>query len=100
MDYKNAVSKKYGPAGDDLTTEMVGLSLYKDSDEFYECLKYSGCGYYTAIWKVNTGGAINVTIKGSARGTGWVELQYEGPEWSSSLDRIRAAEAESDLDAL
>ena len=100
MDYKNAISKKYGPAGDDLTIEMVGLSLYKDSDEFYECLKYSGCGYYTALWNVNTGGTINVQIKGSSRGTGWVQLQYEGPEWSSSLDRIRTAEAESDLDAL
>ena len=100
MAYKNAISKKYGPASDDLTLETVGMTLYKDSDEFYECLKYSGCGYYTTLWQVDTGGTITAEIKGTSRGTGWVQLQYEGPEWSSSVDRIRAAEAESDLDAL
>ena len=100
MDYKNAITKKYGPASDDLTIEMVGLSLYKDSDEFYECLRYSGCGYYTSLWKLDPAGTVNVTIKGASRGKGWVELQYEGPEWASSLDRVKNAQAASDLDAL
>ena len=97
---KAAITKKYGPHSDEYSIETIGLKLYDESDEFYQCLNYSGCGYYSLLWDLEENGTIGLKINGASRGKGWISLAYEGPRWSDSLDRINNATEEEDLDAL
>ena len=98
---KSAITKKYGPPSDKYVLETTGLTLWDDADEFYQCLAYSGCGYYSSLWDLEgNGGTISVEIKGASRGQGWITLVYEGPRWSDSIDRVNNAREQADLDAL
>lgn len=44
---KALLTRKYGAP--ESASERSGLKLYKDADEFYQCLKYDGCGFYFAL---------------------------------------------------
>ena len=46
---KMSLRKKYGSPTQELETS--GLKLWDDPDEFYQCLDYSGCGYWTSVFK-------------------------------------------------
>lgn len=94
---KDSLTKKYG---DSESYEYVGRKLYKEYDEFYQCLKYPGCGTWTAFWQPTEGGVVVAELKGLARGTGYLNLAYESKKWSNVIDARKAKENSSDDDAL
>jgi hypothetical protein len=81
---KRSLQKKYGDA--ETSVERIALKLYKESDEFYQCLSYDGCGYYLSYWEGSFGG-VELSINGLRRGEGWMKLMYDGPSWGMALER-------------
>jgi hypothetical protein len=81
---KDILSKKYGKA--DSQYEFIGRELYKDRDEFYQCLAYQGCGAYSAFYKPTGGGDIALEIKGQRRGIGYISINYESTLFDKVLD--------------
>jgi hypothetical protein len=82
-----------------LSYEWVGRELYKDSNEFYECLNYDmSCGNWSTY--IIGKGNVVVELKGISRGKGWLLMTHESPEWEDILDNANSKEDESDLDAL
>ncbi|MCX8650784.1 hypothetical protein J3U21_10965 [Gilliamella sp. B2776] len=69
--YKKVLTKKYGKPE---SIEKIGLKLYKEIDEFYQCLKYTGCGSYSSYFAQFQ---IGLEIEGSSRGQGELQIIYE-----------------------
>jgi hypothetical protein len=95
---KTSLTKKYGAPTN--TYEWEATELYKDSDEFYECLNYQSCGNHTVYWIEGMDGTITLKIKGVSRGKGYIQLIYESPRWSDLLDQLRDQETAGDDDSL
>ena len=96
---KSKLTKKYGDPENSL--EYTGGELYNESDEFYQCLAYSGCGLYTSLYKSKkTGETVVLDLKGLNRGKGYLTITYEGPSWSDAVDAYKSKESKSDEDAL
>ena len=72
---KAGLTKKYGERSDG--GEHIGLKLYDEYDEFYQCLAYTGCGLWVSLWEDDSGGTVVVQLKGYSRGKGWVQIVYE-----------------------
>ena len=94
---KALLTKKYGAP--DTSLERIGIKLYDEADEFYQCLEYSGCGYYTSIFSY-AGGTIGVQLKGKRRGEGYITIGYESPQFESASAAIERGEESEDEDAL
>ena len=95
---KSALSSKYPKAE---KKDLIGmhLTLYKDPDEFYECLRYHGCGVY--VWSLKPGkGTITLVMEGLSRGKGYLYLSYESPKWRDVVNRVKSSEKADDKDAL
>ena len=101
---KDSLIRKYPEADgyEHSSFEYTGNKLYKESDEFYQCLKYDGCG----SWQTFISGANNidlgyfiVAIKGSSRGTGYINLTYESPNWGKYLDEMNDKKSAKDDEA-
>lgn len=89
--FNNLVSvftERYGKPSS--SVQHTGLKLYQEADEFYQCLKYKGCGMYSAIFETPTKGFV-VQLHGTGRGSGYIELTFEATEWSAVVDEIQAA---------
>ena len=96
---KESLTKKYGQPSIEL--ERVGMKLWKDSDEFYQCLAYAGCGLWVALFEDKESGQnIGLALKGLGRGKGYIDLTYEGPKWSDVVDAIKQHQLKSDEGAL
>ena len=95
---KTTLSKKYGKPSD--VFEWTGRELYKDADEFYECLKYQGCGTQASYWLDDVEGTISLDIKGVSRGTGYITITYESKRWSDILDRFNNENNSADEESL
>lgn len=67
-------------------TKITGLKIYNQNDEFYQCLKYAGCGMWNLIHKPASGGYIAVELKGVERGVGYVSVSYESPQFRAASD--------------
>ena len=80
---KKALSKKYGSPKN---SEYVGLRLYKDSDEFYHCLAYDGCGDWFSLWKFSDESGIVLNLSGLKRGTGYMSISYETSNFGAAID--------------
>lgn len=84
--------------------EWVGDKLYKESDEFYECLGYEGCGNYVSFITSSSDnierGVVSIEIAGYRRGVGSIDLIYESEFWSEALDSAREKQNQADNDAL
>lgn len=96
---KELLTKKYGQPSSNY--EMVGGKMYDESDEsdeFYQCLDYSGCGAYVSIFNY-AGGIISVQLKGRSRGEGFLAIGYESPQFSTAKDEIERGDIKSDADA-
>ena len=93
-----SLTKKYGKPSD--VFEWTGQELYKDADEFYECLNYQGCGTQTSYWLEGVEGTISLELKGVNRGTGYLKLTYESGRWSDLLDRFNNENNSADEDSL
>ena len=96
--YKSVLVKKYSKPTFEL--ETVGVKLYDEYDEFYQCLAYDGCGSYLSIFEPEEGGAVSIELKGLARGKGYIKLGYEGSKWSQHLNEVRNRKQSVDSDAL
>ena len=94
---KKSLIKKYDKAKE---YEYIGLTVYKEYDEFYQCLKYDGCGSWYAFWEGESGGTIGLQLKGLSRGKGYLSLTYESKEWGTIIDSLQQREDKSDNDAL
>lgn len=94
---KALLTKKYGAPLQSI--ERVGLKLYDDPDDFYQCLDYSGCGMYVSLFNIE-GGSIGVTLKGERRGQGSLNIAYESPEFSKAKADIDRDDETADADAL
>lgn len=94
---KTSLDKKYGSSR---SYEYTGNKLYEENDEFYQCLKYDGCGSWVTFWSLDNGGNALIELKGVARGHGFLRLAYESNVWSQIVDNLRANEQASDEDAL
>jgi len=85
-DYKKLsaiLSKKYGNPSDKF--EYSGKELYKESDEFYQCLAYQGCGAYSSYYKPSGGAMISLELKGKSRGQGYLTINYESTLFNKVL---------------
>lgn len=94
---KKILTDKYGAPSTQY--ERIGLKLYDDSDEFYQCLEYSGCGMYTSLFNFDRG-SIGISLKGKRRGEGYLNIAYESPSFSVAKDEIARGDISSDEDAL
>ncbi|MBR7782677.1 hypothetical protein [Undibacterium luofuense] len=94
----DALTQKYGEQ--ETGTKTVGLKLYKESDEFYECLRYQGCGMWTAIFKTNSK-SIVLDLVGVARGKGYVNIMVEAvPEFKDAIQQFNTKKNKLDAGAL
>jgi len=93
-----ALDEKYGKPTQNY--QSIGNKLYKEYDEFYQCLAYSGCGMWVSVFE-SPDKAIFIELKGSRRGTGQLEVTAESkPQWMNALDVYKSGKASSDKDAL
>ena len=96
-DIKSKLKNKYGKPA---STEIMGLYLFDEPDEFYQCLSYDGCGIWASFFAVDKEQIVAVEIEGTRRGHGFIKLAYEGSKWSESVHARRAELSKSDSDAL
>ena len=96
-DIKSKLKNKYGEPTKN--SETVGLMLYDESDEFYQCLSYDGCGVWFSLFK-NKEQTIVVELEGKRRGHGYITIRYEGSKWKESFYARKAKSSKSDSDAL
>ncbi|MDX7499979.1 hypothetical protein SJ359_22410 [Raoultella ornithinolytica] len=89
-DYKKKLTVKYGKPE---SFDYMGRKVYSEPDEFYQCLKYDGCGRRVSFFTQKDGGSISLEITGKSRGTGMFRISYEGRLFSEAQ---KIAEQESD----
>lgn len=92
---KALLTKKYGNPSENY--EFTGRDLYDESDEFYQCLEYSGCGVYISLYKYS-GGTIAIQLSGQNRGTGYLQIGYESPGFSIAKRQITQNAQEADAE--
>lgn len=90
------LTNKYGRPTSHM--EEVGLKLYTEYDEFYQCLKYAGCGAYFTSYDVS-GGTIGINLEGESRGAGYLKVTYESPAFAVALKEIKNEVSGSDAEA-
>jgi hypothetical protein len=95
--YKKALQRKYGKPTS--TYEYTGQKLYDQADEFYECLRYTGCGSYTAFYE-KAGTVVLLALKGDRRGSGYINIAIESPRWEIIMKRAEYKERKQAEDAL
>jgi hypothetical protein len=95
---KSNIEKKYSSPK---SFEYVGRELYRDSDEFYQCLAYDGCGQWVSFWSVgdDKGGSVALYLNGLSRGQGYIRLGYESKDWGLVVDRINTERENKDASA-
>lgn len=82
-DIKKLLIKKYGNT--EKSYEYVGRELFDEQDEFYQCLKYPGCGNWISLFKTPDI-KFMLQLNGIKRGRGYVDILFEGPKWDEYLE--------------
>lgn len=89
---------KYGKPK--LSNQTIGNKLFEDSDEFYQCLSYSGCGQWAVVFET-IDKTVGIELKGLSRGTGYLDITAEAiPQFSQALKEYEFKKDSSDKDAL
>jgi hypothetical protein len=97
-DLRSALIAKYGKPATEL--QDTGMKLYKDAEEFYQCLNYTGCGLWVSIFHA-PGKKILVQLHGTSRGRGWIAVMAESdPEWPNAVELDSKRTNASDKNAL
>jgi hypothetical protein len=99
-EYKRALVARYGQPTEKYSAETIGNRLYKERDEFYQCLRHSGCGLWSALWTLDGGGTVALNIKGLSAGQGFLTFNYEGPKWADAVDGHKVNRNSEDQKAL
>jgi hypothetical protein len=95
---KSSLQDKYGAPT--MQKQTSGNKLYRDYDEFYQCLRYTGCGTWFALYET-ADKVVMIELKGVSRGTGYLDISAEAnPQWSDALKIYKGRKTESDKDAL
>lgn len=70
--------------------QYSGNELYTDSDEFYECLDYDGCGGWASFWDnaENPDSGSMLQLKGLSRGTGYLAYTVEHPKLYDEKEKV------------
>lgn len=64
----------------------IGNKVYKNNDEFYQCLQYEGCGEWISFFK-GENKSIQIELRGLDRGKGYLAVSEEAdPEFSNALN--------------
>lgn len=79
------VVEGYGEPSDEAL--VVGARLFDQDDEFYQCLRYEGCGVWSAIWEQEPTGGILLSIEGLGAGKGFVQVDFESEGWKAAIER-------------
>ena len=82
----------------DKTYCTTGNELYEESDEFYECLRYKGCGMWVATFS-DTNKHIIVELRGLRRGTGFLVITAESNYFDNSSEKYENLKNEDDSKA-
>lgn len=85
---KMSLLARYGRP--DIGDEIVGLVLFDEPEDFYQCLAYEGCGVWASEWDPPNSGSVELAIEGVSRGSGVVVLTYQGPAWRKVVERVRS----------
>tara|TARA_B100002019_G_C21085427_1_gene505902 strand:- start:58 stop:711 length:654 start_codon:yes stop_codon:yes gene_type:complete len=98
---KASLYKKYPESSGYTHTEyeVMGLNLYDQNDEFYQCLNYEGCGYWISFVS-GMENSVYFQLNGIGRGLGYLGVKWESPEWEKMLDAIADDVLTQDEDAL
>jgi len=78
---------------------LIGNKLYNESDEFWQCLKYEGCGFFAALLKNEKGTTAGVKLKGVSRGKGYAVVEFEAPQFKLYLDSAKTYANKKDTQA-
>ncbi|AMO83117.1 MULTISPECIES: hypothetical protein [Hafniaceae] len=84
--YKNVLQGKYGKPK---SYEYTGREVYKETDEFYQCLKYQGCGARASFFEPKKDTSISVLLRGWKRGEGDMVISYESLLYSKANEEIQ-----------
>lgn len=96
--FRSAIAAKYGESTHN--TQIAGVALYKEWDEFYQCLAYSGCGMWASFFETSDK-VVGIEIKGIRRGIGYIEITAEAkPQFHEALQVYKNRQKTSDKDAL
>jgi hypothetical protein len=78
----------------------IGLAMYKEDAEFYQCLAYAGCGYWYAEHTAEDR-YIGTELKGISRGVGRISLLVEWqPVWGDIVDARKEIQKQQEASAL
>jgi len=95
---ENTMKEKYGDPKH--SYKRIGSKLYKEYDEFYQCLAYDGCGTWASIFETKDKSVV-LEMNGVRRGTGYLRIVAESkPQWSNAIEKHKTKKASSDKDAL
>lgn len=82
---QDGLIEKYGKKNA-VSYHATGRKVYKEPDEFYQCLGYSGCGLWIDGWQLADKSIALKINSAKQRGSGWVSISYEAmPEWEKAL---------------
>ena len=99
---RTAIRKLYG--NPDMVREKTGaLRVFDDSNQFYECLLFDGCGYWVSFWgkqKTGGGGNILLEIRGLEPGKGRVDIFFESAAFDAAEEREKQENDRDDEKAL
>lgn len=68
--------------------EYVGRKLYGGYDEFYQCLKYDGCGSWASFWEMEDGDYTYISLIGVSEDAGYLVLFNESKQWQVIVENI------------
>ena len=66
--------------------KAMGLALYNENDEVYQCLKYPGCGSYVELLQKD-GTDVVLSLEGVERGEGFIKIGFESELFSKRIDQ-------------
>lgn len=94
-----ALEGKYGSPKQ--TYDYIGLKLWNNSDEFYQCLAYDGCGGWAKFYESKKAGLrIVLELKGINRGVGYNQVWYEFENFDKAIAKLKQAKQAQTMDAL
>lgn len=97
---RNVLQKKYGASTTPKRYQYTGNELYKEYDEFYQCLAYSGCGQWAEVFETPTKDIV-ISLVGISRGTGFLKINAEAvPDFSKALEKYKTLKNSADGNAL
>jgi hypothetical protein len=77
---------------------FTGAEVYRDKDEFYQCLQYEGCGGWFVFFKTSTK-SVMLQLNGSDRCEGYITLSVESHKYSELLDVVKSIKTRKNGDA-